>query len=47
MTNSELYARILRLSHMADRPSMTAGHIADMDQIVREVVLTDRALVWC
>lgn len=45
--NPQLYARILRLSLMVNRPSVTQTDIKVMDQIVRETIAIDGQLVWC
>jgi len=46
-----LYARILRLCHMADDKPTEILHVAydyaHMEKIVREVILPDAGLVWC
>jgi hypothetical protein len=46
MKNYQLYARILRLSHLLS-PAMSASHVAEMDRIVTEFVIVDPQLVWC
>lgn len=43
--NFQLYARILRLTFLFD-PCLGADG-GDLNEIVRQVVVPDRALVWC
>jgi len=45
MTNYMLYARVLRLTHLM--PICLGADGSDLNQIVREVILTDTTLVWC
>jgi hypothetical protein len=45
MINYWLYARILRLTHIMN-PCLAADG-KDLNQIVRDVIVPDRTLVWC
>lgn len=45
MKHYQLYARILRLTHLLN-PCLGADG-SDLNDIVRDVVMTDRSLVWC
>lgn len=41
----QVYARILRLTHLM-HPCLAADG-SDLNDIVREVIVPDRTLVWC
>jgi len=45
MKNYQLYARILRLTHLMDPCAGADG--GDLNKIVVAVILPDAALVWC
>lgn len=40
-----LYARILRLTHLMDKPLGADG--SNLNDVVRAAILPDAALVWC
>ena len=46
MANYQLYARILRLSHLDHHVSMAIDG-PKLRVIVAEVIYSDRTLVWC
>lgn len=45
MRNYQLYARILRLTHLLD-PCLGADG-SDLNDVVRDVIMPDHDLVWC
>lgn len=46
VANHQLYARILRLSHLDHHVSMAIDG-PKLREIVAEVIYSDRTLVWC
>ncbi len=47
MSDYQVYARILRLHHLSNHPSMTVDQNHNMAEIVRKIIMNDRTLVWC
>ena len=43
--NYQLYARILRLTHIMAKPLGADG--SNLNDLVRTVILPDAGLVWC